>query len=287
MNANLDTGLALPTKRARRTTAGLATAMAMAEEPTLQEQFRVHSTAGLATAVAIAEEPTLQKRFEALRQRRVAACAGLSNATAGPRSQAERAALRQKFVAATRSYIGTPYSARRNGEGAPLYMDCASLVRQVLLDLRGELGFTIGGWNQCYLYDMLPREAALLPDLQPGDLIFWTAEPGSRTVRHRHNLVHVEVFMGGATGEATVGSRFDPETCAVAGVSRFDSFRSFRGHGNHSHRVIFRSIDPWLDGVARNCCPTCRWAEPKGGGAAPGDLPSKFSMFVGNAGKEN
>lgn len=83
--------------------------------------------------------------------------------------------LRNKFIEQVRSYIGTPYSATRCGEGAPLYLDCCGLVRRALTDLKEDFGFEPGPWNQSYLYDTLPT--ALAPEeLKPGDLIFWTAQ---------------------------------------------------------------------------------------------------------------
>ena len=33
---------------------------------------------------------------------------------------------------------------------APLYLDCCALVRRVLRDMKTELGFCIGRWNQAY-----------------------------------------------------------------------------------------------------------------------------------------
>ena len=45
---------------------------------------------------------------------------------------------------------------------------------RALLDLKEELGFEVGPWNQAYLFDTLPQ-AATPQELQPGDLVFWTA----------------------------------------------------------------------------------------------------------------
>ena len=121
---------------------------------------------------------SLQQRFEAMKARRVAAAARVKAAEiakANKRTDAEKHALRLKFYETVLSYVGTPYSAARCGEGAPLYLDCCGLVRRVLLDLKEEFGFEVGPWNQSYLFDTLPT-AVTPEDLLPGDLVFWTAE---------------------------------------------------------------------------------------------------------------
>ena len=55
---------------------------------------------------------------------------------------------------------------------APLYLDCCGLVRRVLLDLKEEFGFTIGPWNQAYMFDTLPIRLGGPADMKPGDLVF-------------------------------------------------------------------------------------------------------------------
>ena len=128
------------------------------------------------SANAEAGGPSLQERFLAMRQRKMQAAARVKAAeSAKERTPEERAVLRQKFVAQVRSYIGTPYNTAKNGEGAPLYLDCCGLVRRALLDLKEDLGFEVGPWNQSYLHDTLPT-AVEADALQPGDLIFWRAE---------------------------------------------------------------------------------------------------------------
>lgn len=52
------------------------------------------------------------------------------------------------------------------------FLDCCGLVRQVMLDLRKELGFRIGPWNQAYMYDTLPITIEREEDMKPGDLVF-------------------------------------------------------------------------------------------------------------------
>ena len=221
--------------------------------------------------------PSLQDRFQQMRNRRLAAEARLKAAeaarAAGGRSPESKRQLRERFVEQVKSYIGTPYSSVRNPELAgsnPLFLDCCGLVRRALLDLKEDFGFEVGPWAQEYLFDTLPTSVEP-HELVPGDLVFWKAEPNDpERKRHKHDLVHVEVFIGGgggsypveggASSERTCGSRY--EGVEVPGVGVFESYRSFGGHGNHGHELFFRSIDTWLDGICVNHCPQCSWAEP-------------------------
>jgi len=224
---------------------------------------------GAAASDTSGSEMSLQQRFEAMRARRCAAAARVKAAERARlhvRTAAEKAALRRKFVERVRAYVGTPYSAARNpeAEGAQIHLDCCGLVRRVLLDLKEEFGFEVGGWNQAYLFDTLPHavdEAAL----QPGDLVFWTADyddPDKKASRHR--LVHVEVYTGGGDGnEGTIGSRYEGAELDTPGVHGFSTYRSFNGHGAHGHERLFRSIDTWLDGICVSHCKSCTWGETK------------------------
>ena len=210
------------------------------------------------------ENLSLQERFAAMRARKIAAAARVKaskeNATTA-RSAADKEALRARFVEAVRSYIGTPYSTQRCAAGAPLYLDCCGLVRKALLDLKEDFGFEIGPWNQAYLYDTLPK--TIEPEeLQPGDLIFWQADldnPDKWKNKPRHDLVHVEVFVG--PHEGTIGSRYEGDAIEFKGVDEFNSYMSFGGHGCHNHRLTFKSIDAWLDGVCVSHCAECSWGE--------------------------
>lgn len=223
--------------------------------------------------------PSLQERFEAMRKRRMEAAKRVKAAAqAGPRSAEVKAALRQKFVERVKSYIGTPYSRSRNpsDQEAPLYLDCCGLVRRALTDLKEDFGFSVGPWAQEYQFDTLPDTIGTANELVPGDLIFWAAnydDPARKP--HRHDLVHVEVFIGdGDAGEGTVGSRYEGPGVVAPGVAAHTSFRSFGGHGAHGHRLLFKSIDAWLDGKCVSHCAECSWGElPKGKG-------SKYSMFA-------
>lgn len=75
-------------------------------------------------------------------------------------------------------------------------------------DLAEDFGFIQGKWNQAYQFDCCPKEVAF-EDLRPGDLIFYEGTYCSKRSKvQKHDMVHVEVFVGGDTGEATVGARF-------------------------------------------------------------------------------
>ncbi len=45
-----------------------------------------------------------------------------------------------------------------------------------------------------------------ITELRPGDLIFYSGTPYSPEARrYAFDMTHVEIFIGGATGEATIG----------------------------------------------------------------------------------
>lgn len=247
------------------------------------------------------DEPSLQQRFEAMRARKQAAAARVKAAEKaranGPRSAAAKAALREKFIAQAQRYIGTPYSEKRNPEvnainsengAATLFLDCCGLVRRILLDLKEDFGFEIGPWNQSYLHDTLPDKlseyAVAEGQLTPGDLIFWSATyDNPEKAPNKHDLVHVEIFVGGETGEATIGSRFEGPGVQTPGVYAFDSYKSFGGHNAHGHQLHFRPIDAWLDGICVSHCQTCSWCEPpkKGVTKSKALAPSKQKVNAG------
>jgi len=91
-------------------------------------------------------------------------------------------------------------------------------------------------------------------ELQPGDLIFYSGIYYNTKLRpQRHNIVHVEIFTGGATGEQSIGARWQRGV-----VQYFDSFK-FTSTAYHSIEFHYRSIDTWLEGVCRSWCPTHEW----------------------------
>ena len=155
-------------------------------------------------------------------------------------------------------------SARDVCLAAPRYLDCCNLVRRCVLDLKHEFGFIIGNGHQAYQFDTLPIELGGPEELQPGDLIFWAAtynDPNRKP--RRHDMVHVEVFVGGETGEATIGSR-STDPFSFQGVAHHASYRSYAENctASHDFRLFFRSIDTWLSGVCVSRCKECTWNEP-------------------------
>lgn len=174
----------------------------------------------------------------------------------GGRSQEYKDSLRFKFIETAKKYLGVPYAERYKADDAPiapLYLDCCALVRRAVQDLQSEFGFIIGRWNQCYQMDTLP---IVLDEsqLKPGDLIFYEGIFNSnRSKPQKHNNVHVEIFLGGETGEATIGSRYHKGV-----VSIFPSYK-FKSTTWDLVRYHFRSLDTWLNGECRSHCPEHKW----------------------------
>jgi hypothetical protein len=131
------------------------------------------------------------------------------------RDEGARNALRARFLQQVRSYMGIPYHKRYHDDpasphhNAPLYLDCCGLVRQAMMDLKEDFGFQIGRWNQAYQYDTLKKECVAQDKLVPGDLIFIAATFYSpRAKLQKYDMVHVEVYTGGESGESTIGARW-------------------------------------------------------------------------------
>lgn len=102
-------------------------------------------------------------------------------------------------------------------------------------------------------------------ELQPGDLVFYEATYKDAKRRpQRHGMVHVEVFLGGETGEETVGSvswqsvRAREGRC---GVQRFPSFRQEETGTWALVRYHFCKIDNWLQGECRSHCAAHAWCD--------------------------
>lgn len=90
---------------------------------------------------------------------------------------------------------------------SPLFLDCCGLVRQTILDLKDDFGFSLGPWNQAYQYDTLPNDISF-EEMRPGDLIFYSGRYHDRKRRrHAHDMVHVEIFLGGESGCQTIAAR--------------------------------------------------------------------------------
>jgi hypothetical protein len=223
---------------------------------------------------------SLQARFEAMRRRKLKAAKNPRRA----RSQASRDALRTKFVKQVESYVGVPYSRKYSETEAPQYLDCCNLIRRCVLDLKHDFGFTSGGTgHQAYQFDTLPIKLSGLEELKPGDLIFWTAtfNDPSRSKPRKHKMVHVEVFVGGETGEATIGSRSTDPT-SFKGVAHHASYRSYaeRCTASHDFQLFFRSIDTWLNGDCVSRCKECNWNDANAQNVA---ASRKFGIFRGAA----
>lgn len=191
-----------------------------------------------------------KKQQRRLIKRATAATGG----TAGNRSQEFKDALREKFVNQALSYLGVPYSKKHHPQDLPLYLDCCGLVRQVLKDLREDFGFVTGKWNQAYQFDTLPIRLESIYDLKPGDLIFYQGPYKSdRSKKQKHDMVHVEIFYPGESGEGTIGSRF-----AKSGVDIFPSYLFPSGLWE-LEKVYFCSIETWLNGECVSHCSEHPW----------------------------
>jgi hypothetical protein len=90
--------------------------------------------------------------------------------------------------------------------------------------------------------------------MQPGDLIYYSAiynDPKRK--KQKHDMVHVEIFLGGETGEQSIGARKKSGL-----VSIFKSFK-FISKGYHDIVWHYRSLDTWLNGVCKSFCPVHEW----------------------------
>jgi len=199
----------------------------------------------------------LKFRQQKMRERQLMKACQQVDSSTQQRSEEYKNALRAKFIERAKSYLGVPYARRFQDPSipeAPLYLDCCALVRKCVQDLSDEFGFIIGRWNQAYQMDTLPiilKEE----DLKPGDLIFYEGTYNSkRSKPQKHNNVHVEIFLGGETGESTVGSRFYKGVVSIFPSYKFTS-TSWTLVKHH-----FRSLDTWLNGVCKSCCPEHPWA---------------------------
>jgi len=170
--------------------------------------------------------------------------------------------LRDKFIETAKKYIGVPYKKSLLGPtdpnyNAPLFLDCCGLVKKVVLDLQKYFGFKIGKWNQSYQYDTLPRSLSF-EEMKPGDLVFYQGKYCDKTKRNQiHHMTHVEIFLGGETGESTIGARYKTGTIQI-----FDSYK-FESKTWDLTRYHFKSIDTWIEGICKSFCGTHRWGRFK------------------------
>ena len=164
--------------------------------------------------------------------------------------------LREKFVETARSLIGTPYG-KKYLKAHPDYkdnffLDCCGLIRHVVYLMSEDLGFTLGHWNQCYQYDMLPEEIPF-EKTKKGDLVFYSASyfPGKKRKKFIHDMVHVEILTG--EGEKTIGSRKKDST-----VQEFNCYK-LKDNKSYSYVYHFKSIDLWLRGILKSHCKEHKW----------------------------
>lgn len=66
-------------------------------------------------------------------------------------------------------------------------------------------------------------------------------------------MVHIEVFLGGESGEKSIGSR----TC-INEVSYHNTYK-FVSTSYHSIEYHYRSLDTWLDGICQSYCEQHKW----------------------------
>lgn len=169
------------------------------------------------------------------------------------KSPQHKALLRQKFVETAKRYFGIPYKKKYHEPESdlyksPMFLDCCGLVRQVVYDLREDFGFQLGRGNQSYQFDTLPGDLGA-EELKPGDLIFYSGVYGVGYEKfQKHDMVHVEIYIGGETGEASIGARWGTGVVQVWPSYKFEAqcWTVLEYH--------YKSIDTWLDGVLKSWC---------------------------------
>ena len=65
--------------------------------------------------------------------------------------------------------------------------------------------------------------------------------------QQKHNMVHVEIFVGGETGEASLGARWQKGRCKI-----FDSYK-FTSKNYHSIQYYYRYVHVHRGRVALSC----------------------------------
>jgi len=71
----------------------------------------------------------------------------------------------------------------------------------------------------------------------------------------KHNIMHVEVYLG--PGEQTIAARWNSGVVQLFPSYKFES-KSYR-----ITDVIFKTIDPWLDGQCKSYCIYHTWDEER------------------------
>jgi len=217
------------------------------------------SAEGALVVVGNVKGESLQERFLRFKKERQRERALTKRSACRPINVRDVEQLRRRFVEVCRGYLGVPYARRchdpdEDDFNAPLFLDCCGLVRRAVQDLQEDFGFKIGKWNQAYQFETLPNEIPF-EEAKPGDLVFVEGTYFDEHRRaQRHNIVHVEVFIGADSGEATIGSRWSRSSSAegkVRGVQIHDSYK-YSSKNYEIHRFIFRSLDTWLHGVCKS-----------------------------------
>jgi len=88
-------------------------------------------------------------------------------------------------------------------------------------------------------------------------LIFYSGSyyPEKKHKAQKHDMVHVEIFVGGETGEATIGARW-----AKGVVKEFPDYK-FTSKSYYDIKFFYRSIDTWLDGILKSHCKEHPWRD--------------------------
>lgn len=69
----------------------------------------------------------------------------------------------------------------------------------------------------------------------------------------KHNIMHVEVYLG--PEEQSLGARWHSGVVQVFNTYKFES-KSYR-----ITDIVFKTIDPWLDGICKSYCVYHSWDE--------------------------
>ena len=82
--------------------------------------------------------------------------------------------------------------------------------------------------------------------MKPGDLVFYTATYYNDSWKpQKHDMVHVEIFYGGDTGQASIGARWQRGEVQI-----FDSYK-FKSTAYYNIKFHYKSIDTWLEGICK------------------------------------
>jgi len=83
-------------------------------------------------------------------------------------------------------------------------------------------------------------------------------------------MVHVEIFLGGESGEESIAARKKKGVVTI-----FNSFK-FKSKGYHNIVWHYRSLDTWLNGICNSFCNIHDWHR----GLKEDVNASKYSLFA-------